>query len=173
MVCHPCQAVGNLSEAAYGRRVTREVPTYRERRKGQVACGACGELLVTGSLTSHLMNQHGRVAEIRRQWRTPAAGSGPQTFRLTFPEKGGPRNCPVEGFPGRVATRTAMQVHFLHRHVLDTVVILEEGNLPHLRCARCNMLVPWWALNVRHPATSQCSRGAERKRRWLTEADTR
>ena len=32
------------------------------------------------------------------------------------------------------ATRTAMRVHFLHRHVLDTVVILEEGNLPHPRC---------------------------------------
>ena len=29
MVCHPCQAVGNLFEAAYGRRVTGEVPTYR------------------------------------------------------------------------------------------------------------------------------------------------
>ena len=30
MVCHPCQAVGNLSEAAYGRRVTGEGPTCRE-----------------------------------------------------------------------------------------------------------------------------------------------
>ena len=26
MVCHPCQAAGNLSEAAYGRRVTGESP---------------------------------------------------------------------------------------------------------------------------------------------------
>ena len=33
MVCHPCQAVGNLSEAAYRRRVTGEGPTYRERMK--------------------------------------------------------------------------------------------------------------------------------------------
>ena len=30
MVCQPCQAAGNLSEAACGRRVTRESPTYRE-----------------------------------------------------------------------------------------------------------------------------------------------
>ena len=30
----------------------------------------------------------------------------------------------LEGCAGRVATRTAMQVHFLHRHVLDTVVVL-------------------------------------------------
>ena len=27
MVCHPCQAAGKLSEAAYGRRVTGEGPT--------------------------------------------------------------------------------------------------------------------------------------------------
>ena len=35
------------------------------------------------------------------------------------------------------------------------------------------MLVPWRALNGRHPATAQCTRGAERKRRRLAEAETR
>ena len=45
MVCHPCEAAGNLSTAAYGRRVMGEGPTYRERLKGQVDCGECGELL--------------------------------------------------------------------------------------------------------------------------------
>ena len=63
MVYHPCQAAGNLSEAAYGRRFTGEVPTYRERLKGQVSCRECGELMAGGYLTSHLMNQHGRVAD--------------------------------------------------------------------------------------------------------------
>ena len=64
-----------------------------------------------------------------------------------------------------------MRVHFLHWHVLDTVVILEEGNLPHPRCPRCDILVPRRALNGRHPSTAQCARGAERKRRQLAEAD--
>ena len=54
MVCHPCQAEGNLSEAAYGRRVTGEGPTYRECLKGQVSCRECGDLMATGYLTSHL-----------------------------------------------------------------------------------------------------------------------
>ena len=66
-----------------------------------------------------------------------------------------------------------MRVHFLHRHVLDTVVIMEEGNLPHPRCARCDVLVPRRGLNSRHPATVQCTRGAERKRRRPAEAETR
>ena len=66
-----------------------------------------------------------------------------------------------------------MRVHFLHRHVLNTVVILEEGNLPHPWCARCDMLVPRRNLNGRPPATAQCARGAERKRRRISEAETR
>ena len=64
-----------------------------------------------------------------------------------------------------------MRVHFLHPHVLDTVVILDEGNLPHQRCPRCDMLVPWMALNDRYPATAQCDRGVEQKRRRLAEAE--
>ena len=66
-----------------------------------------------------------------------------------------------------------MRMHFLHRHVLNTVVILEEVNFPHPRCARCDMLVPRRDLNGRHPATAQCARGAERKRRRISEAETR
>ena len=47
-----------------------------------------------------------------------------------------------------------MQVQFLHRHVLNIVAILDEGNLPHPQCARCDMLIPWRALNSRHPDTA-------------------
>ena len=170
MVCRPCQAAGNLSESAYGRKVTGEGPMYREKLKGRVSCRECGELMAAGSLTSHLMTQHGRVAQTRRIWRTPSAGAGPRTFRMTFLAKGGPQSCPVEGYPSRVATRTAMRVHFLHQHVLNTVVILWEGNLPHPQCAQCDMLVLQRALNGRLPATSQCDRGADQKRRRLAGA---
>ena len=67
----------------------------------------------------------------------------------------------------------AMQVHLFHQHIWDTVIILEEGNLPHPRCPRCNMLVTWRALNGRHLATTQCAKGEERKRRRLVEEDMR
>ena len=66
-----------------------------------------------------------------------------------------------------------MRVHFLNCHVLETVVILEEGNLPHSRCTQFDMLVPRQAPNIRHPVTAQCDRGAGLKRRWLAEADLR
>ena len=66
-----------------------------------------------------------------------------------------------------------MQVHFWNRHVRDTVVILEEGNLPHPQCPLCDMLVPWQSLNGSHNCTSQFNKGAERKRRRLAAEEER
>ena len=60
--------------------------------------------------------------------------------------------------------RTEMQVHFFHWHFRDTVIILEEGKLPHPQCPKCDILVPLRALNGRRLATSECVKGAERKR---------
>ena len=62
-----------------------------------------------------------------------------------------------------------MRVHFVHWHVQDTLVMLEEGNLPHPRCPRCNLQVPRKVLNGRHMGTAQYKKGAERKRRRLAE----
>ena len=42
MLCHPCQAAGNLATAAYGRRITGGGQSYRERLRDQVACEECG-----------------------------------------------------------------------------------------------------------------------------------
>ena len=78
----------------------------------------------------------------------------------------------MEGCSGALATKTMMRVHFVHQHVQDTVVMLEEGNLPHPRCPRCDLKVPRKALNGRHLGTTQCKKGAERKRRRLEETET-
>ena len=126
-----------------------------------------------GLLASHQMTQHGQAKEERWIWEASATGGDPQTYRLAFPTKGGPRSFPVEICPGRAGKQTAMRVHFCSRHVRDIVIILGEGNLPHLRCSRCDMLVPWRALNSRHHATAMCRKGAERKRRRLVEAELR
>ena len=50
MVCHPCQAAGNLTMEAYGRRIMGAGPTFRERLKDQVACDKCREMLAVGYL---------------------------------------------------------------------------------------------------------------------------
>ena len=66
-----------------------------------------------------------------------------------------------------------MRMHFWRRHVRDTIIILDEGNLPHPRYENCDMFVPWRDLNDRHKSTMMCKRGAERKRRRLAEAEIR
>ena len=89
---------------------------------------------------------------------------------MNFPSVGGgASNCQVEGCPGWAT----MRVHLLHQHVRDTVIILEEGKLPQPRFPLWDMLVPWMDLNGRHITTAQCAKGAERKRRWLSEEDMR
>ena len=125
--------------------------------------------MALGFLTGHMRTQHGREVEGRHSWEAAPLGEEPWTYRMTFPTVGGPRNCLGECCPGRTAMRTAMWLHFLHRHVRDTVVILEGGKPLHPLCPRCDMLVPWHALNGKHLATAQYARGAKRKQRRLAE----
>ena len=69
--------------------------------------------------------------------------------------------------------RTNLRIQFVHRHIRDTLVILEEGNHPHPRCLNCDVFVPWAALNRRHPTTVLCIWGADWKNRILIEEEAR
>ena len=66
-----------------------------------------------------------------------------------------------------------MRMHFVHRHVHDTMLMLEEVNLPLPRCPRCDLQVSRKALNGSHLGTIQCRTGTERKRSRLAEAEMR
>ena len=79
MVCRPCQASGTQLVAAYGRKMTGEVPTYRERQKERVQCGECRKEMAAVLLASHRMTQHGQATEDRCSWEASAAGGDPQT----------------------------------------------------------------------------------------------
>ena len=133
--------------------------SYAERQQEQVECVECGEFLAIRSMSIHMMTRHEKAVGRRRLWN-PQTEGGARTYRMSFPKKGGPRRCHVEGCPGARAKMTAMRVNFVHQHVQDTVVMLEEGNLPQLRCHQCDMKVPRKALNGRHLETAQCAKGA-------------
>ena len=125
MACHPCQAgFGNLTTAGYSRRLTGVGKTFMERQRERVACRECGTEIAAGSMSIHMMTRHGKAATWGHHW-APQTNGGPRTYMMHFPAKGGRRRCPVEKCPGVLATRAAMRMHFVHRHVHDTVVILE------------------------------------------------
>ena len=129
-------------------------PSYQDRQWVQVQCSECREDMALGYLSVHLQTQHGKETVGIQHWGDTASGWELPSYNMNFLTTGGLSNCPVEGCQGRAATRTAMRVHFFHRHVQDTVIILEKGNLHHPWCPRYNILVPWKALNRRHLATA-------------------
>ena len=118
------------------------------------------------------MTQHGRVAETRQSWITPAA-EAPE-IPDGIPGQGRPAELPggrISGpsgdKDGDVGALTAPACPRNRGHY-------GGGNPPpHPRCTQFDMLVPRRALNVRHPATAQCTRGAEQKRRRLVKAEIR
>ena len=77
----------------------------------------------------------------------------------------------VEGCQGRAASQTSLWVHFVHPVVRETLVILEEGNYPHLRLTTMDFFL-WEATNSRHPNTALCPKGEEKKCYQMTEDDT-
>ena len=66
-----------------------------------------------------------------------------------------------------------MRVHFVHRHVHNTMVMMEEVNLSLPRCPRCDLQVSRKGLNGSHLGTIQCRNGIERKWRQLAETEMR
>ena len=49
------------------------------------------------------------------------------------------------------------------------IVIMEKVNRPHPRFPNCGMLIPWIDLNLHHPTTALCARGADQKRWRMVE----
>ena len=95
------------------------------------------------------------------------------TYSMAFLMAGGLFRCPVEGCQEQSAMRMVILVNFLHLYVRDTVAILDKRNLQIPRFPRCNMMVPWRALNGTQLEISQWDRGAERKIRRLAEEELR
>ena len=100
--------------------------------------------MVRASLYAHRQTQHGaEKGGPGQEGKGEDWGENPREYRMAFLTKAVPISCPVEGCSGREATQTAMRMNFWKRNVRDTVVILEEGNLPHPQCPLCDMMVPW------------------------------
>ena len=94
-------------------------------------------------------------------------------YLMLLPAAVGLQDGPVEGYRGRAATIMVLGVHLLPIHVRYTLVILDEGNLPHPWCPRCDILVPWVVLNGRHATNTKCARGAEKKWRRMASEEMR
>ena len=93
---------------------------------------------------THRQTQYGMAKGRLGSGVEEAEGGGeePRTYSMEFPTRAGTRLCPVERCSGQALTWTVIMVHLWHRHIRDTMVILEEGNIPHPLCHLCDILVP-------------------------------
>ena len=174
MVCHPCRLIRVRTDKAYTQRMTGAGRSYNEIQRERVNYPECRKYLARGSLDAHCQNQNGAKKGVRvKEVEGEGGGNDSRTCRMAFKTKAGPSHCPVEGCSGQEATWTATRVQFWHWHVWDTVVILEEGNLPHPWFPLCDMLVLWWSLNGSHNNTVQFKKGTEQKRRNLAADEAR
>ena len=102
---------------------------------------------------------------------TPPPPGEAQTYRVSFWKTLLQLRCPVSGCLGGASNWSNLQVHFMHRHLKDTIMILEEGDRPYPRCPKCDMFVYHRALNGRHLVTDLCRWGEERNQRRLVEEE--
>ena len=92
----------------------------------------------------------------------------PHTYQTTFLITAGLQDFLVEGHQGRATKRTGICLNFMHNHMWDTVIIVEEGNPLHPWYNQCDILLLWAGLSRNQPNTAQCKKGVDRKRRRLS-----
>ena len=117
--------------------------------------------LVAGSLALHHQVQH--ETDWRPQWENNPLPPHPSIYRASFTKAARLVGFLVEDCGGWVTTRTNLRINLVHRHMRETIVIMEGGNCYHYRCSSYNMFVPWEEINHHHPTTALCAWDAEWK----------
>ena len=125
--------------------------------------------LAAGFLTANHQDQNG-TSQVN-QWGDTLNPPYPRLYRVSFSWARGPVKYPVEICRGWASTHTNRRTNFLHHHVWDRIVILEEGNRLPTYFPDCKMFVPWVAMKNHHPTTLLCAQGNNSKQRSLEEEE--
>ena len=122
MVYQPCRTTGSKYEEAYTIWMAGEGLTYQARQREGVWCTDCWAELAAGYLKAHhqMQNRWGWGQESHWEEETPPS----EDYRVYFTWTTGTVEFPVEGYRRGGTSRDKLWVHFLHRHMQDTIFIL-------------------------------------------------
>ena len=99
--------------------------TYQARQKLWFRCLEYSADLTVDSLVAHCQNQNGVGRGYQGEPPSPPEES--QLYQVSLPWTATIISFPVEGCHGWAMIRTNIRIHFVCRHVQDTIVIMEEG----------------------------------------------
>ncbi len=167
---------GPQSDQAYARRMGGEGMSYREKSTEKAICDRCGEHVARQYLTKH--QQTAKCGKASKEARVAAATGEetatedeprssdeeeePKTYRVSMADGNKAEQlCPVEGCDYAGKSRFEMRRHFRSRHLKDTIIVEEEGQLP--RCGKCGIFQK--SVGLKHQASVDCKRYTESRER--------
>ena len=109
---------------AYTQRMIGVGTSFCERQQERLQCLECELDLESRSLMAHFHAHHGK--ERPPQWEKLYATPKPILYRVSFPRSDGFTGCPVGGCEGLATTYNNLWIHFMHRHMWDTIVTRGE-----------------------------------------------
>ena len=150
-----------ISDEAYHYRMTGDGQSYTERQHLPTECPECGHFVRSSYLSTHRLHQHGIALSQSRLEGIYDPDPEPDLHIVSMPTRKFDIDCPVPGCPGHATDRFSLRRHFMHRHILDTLIIIEEGILP--RCDQCGMFITTDSPSelTRHQNTKICRSGAK------------
>ena len=84
---------------------------------------------------------------------------------VSFPRVLKTARCPVPGCPEVVHSAGWMIEHFMYRHFLARIKVVQEGREPLPRCDLCGMHIPAGRL-LKHQREKRCNRNTQMRWRW-------
>jgi len=163
----PTIATTTISTVAYKRRMENTGDSYRERKSRRTICSVCEVGMQTRSLPGHYRSQHPNIP-LPQESAQPLPTTGvPRSFVISAPDKHAAIQCPI---PACAVTMQggwyAIRRHFLFRHKFETIIVAEEGQLPH--CPECGFQCP--VPQTRHLDSDLCMEGRRRDTRCTLTA---
>ena len=120
IACRPCFALVGHSEEAYVIRITGERISFQYRICQRVCCPNCNLDLAVGSLEEHRQGQNGVTRRDMKEPIHPHPHPHPHsldeagTYLISFLWRACDVACLVGGCLGRVTSRSALWVNFVH-----------------------------------------------------------
>ena len=171
------------TSTAYCRQVTGEGPSHRQRILTKVQCIKCGTEVTRQYLKRHQLTRKCKKAALTYAPPTPVRNrvsdeevivtprTEPTQYTASIPLRfQGEVSCPVAGCPYKIereakkSKRMALKKHFRSRHIEDSIMIEEEGQLP--QCTRCGLFMKD-ANSQKHHDSIECKKFAIRRERFF------